>query len=260
MRYRDNALAQLEQAEELDLPVRYVRARNWAALLALALAVAAGLTWASTGAMTRTALGEGVLIHGQGAFPVESPVGGVVARVDDNLAPGRSVQAGTPVVELTTGEDQHVTVPVPTVVGGLVTAVLVRKGQVVSAGTTLAVVEPVSGPDDGLEAVLYLSPQAAGGVAVGQPVDLTVQGAAANPRSRLRGTVASVGAAAQTRSEIAAFLSDEDLAARFAQDAPAVKVVVRLPEQTPAALAPRQLVSGTVHLAPVRLADWLTGA
>ncbi|MFF8430623.1 HlyD family efflux transporter periplasmic adaptor subunit [Streptomyces sp. NPDC016566] len=269
MQYRRNALARLEQPEELDVPVRYARSGGWLALGALAVTLLAGVGWAFAGTLARTATGPGILTHAHGSFALTSTTAGQLASTGDNLVVGRTVSAGDVVAQVVT-PDQDL-VDVRAAASGMVTSVAVRKGQVVTTDTSLAIAEPVSAADEPLVAALYLPPGDIEGIAVGQQVNLTVAIAAPPKYGHVRGTVASIGKAPESRAQIAAFLADEDLAERFTRTTQPVQVLVKLTHaksrgrtglvwsngaKPPFRIPSRSLVTGSVHLADLHPVDW----
>ncbi|GAA2679995.1 HlyD family efflux transporter periplasmic adaptor subunit [Streptomyces lunalinharesii] len=269
MEYRRNALARLEQPEELDVPVRFAHSGGWLALGMLVVALLAGVGWAFVGTIPRSATGAGILTHPHGGFPVTSTAAGQLVSIGDNLAVGKTINAGDVVAQVVTPDQQRV--DVQAAASGVVTSVAAHNGQVVTANTPLAIAEPASDADAQLVAVLYLPPGSIAGIAVGQQVDLTVASAPPPKYGSMRGTVAAVGNVPESRAQIASFLADEDLAARFAQSTQPVRVVVQLTPakgrtptglvwsngaEPPFPLPSRSLVSGSVHLAGLRPVDW----
>jgi len=269
MEYRRNALARLEQPEELDVPVRYAHSGGWLALGVLLVTLLAGVGWAFAGTISRTVTGPGILTHAQGSFAVTSTAAGQLVLTGDKLAVGKTVNAGDVVAQVVTPDQQLV--DVRAAAPGVVTSVDVHKGQVVAADTSLAIVEPVSGADDPLVAALYLPPGDIGQIAVGQQVDLTVASAALPKYGHVRGTVASIGKLPESRTQIASFLADEDLAERLARTMQPVQVLVKLTPsksrnrtglvwsngaEPPFKIASRTLVTGSVHLAGLHPVDW----
>lgn len=251
MEFRRKAVQRLEEPEELDLPVRLATSRGWIALTAVALAMAVGLVWACVASIARVAHADGILTNPKGSFPVQSPVAGQITRLIGSLQVGRTIRAGSAVAVVTGTDQQEETVSAG--VSGRVTAVFARPGQVIGVGTTLAMTEPADG--EGPAAVLYVPSRNAIGLRAGENAELTAL-AVPGATAKLRGTVASVGDAPETRQEIAAFLGDQDLAARFTQGLPPMKVVVRLTAPGVAAsLPPRTLLSGTIRLGASRPID-----
>ncbi|MEU9339136.1 HlyD family efflux transporter periplasmic adaptor subunit [Streptomyces sp. NPDC048290] len=286
MDYRHSALNRLEQAEDLDEPVRFARSWGWAALAALAMAMGVMVLWAFLGTIPHTTTVPGILIHPDGGFPVQSTVAGQLVRLSDGLKEGAEVRAGQLVAEVTTPDRQVIRVDAPA--DGTVTEVLAHAGQVVTAGSTIVIADAAEGK--ALSAVLYAAPQDASAITVGQSVDLAVASAPQPEFGLLRGTVTDISPVPQGQAQIAALLGDDDLAARFTPGGrQAVKVTVRLTlagdeekgsgrgkdAQTsgssslpphfvwsngaapPFPVASRTLVTGSVHLPDSRPVDWL---
>jgi hypothetical protein len=252
MEFRRKAVKRLEEPEELDSPIRLATSRGWIGLAGVALAMAVGLVWACVASIPRVAHAEGILTDPKGSFPVQSTVAGQIIRLTGSLQVGSTIQPGSAVAEVTTNDRRPAVVNAG--VSGRVTAVYARPGQVIGAGTTLAMTEP----DDGAEpaAVLYVPSPNAATLRVGENADLTAL-ATPRPGGRLRGTVASVGAVSESRQEIAAFLGDGDLAVRFTQGMPPVKVVVRLAAGG-TSLPPRTLLAATIRLGSIRPIELVT--
>lgn len=251
MEFRRKAVKRLEEPEELDSPIRLATSRGWIGLAAVTLAMAVGLVWACVASIARVTHAEGILTNPKGSFPVQSTVAGQIIRLTDSLQVGRAIQAGSAVAEVTTNDRGPVVVNAG--VSGRVTAVYARPGQVIGAGTTLAMTEPDGA---GPAAVLYVPSPNAVGLRVGENADLTAL-ATPQPGGRLRGTIASLGVVPESRLQIAAFLGDADLAARFTHGMPPVKVVVRLADGG-ASLPPRTLLAATIRLGSIRPIELVT--
>ncbi|MEV7187758.1 hypothetical protein [Kitasatospora sp. NPDC093102] len=98
MEYRRNAMARLEQAEELDLPIRLAATGGRAAGVLLAVLVTAGTLWAFTGSLPRTMTATGVIAPPPASRAAGEPVVVLyVARQDaDRVTAGSAVSLAVP--------------------------------------------------------------------------------------------------------------------------------------------------------------------
>jgi multidrug resistance efflux pump len=256
VQFRQKALAKLQSPEELDLPVRFARPQGWL-VLSITIAVMAGAAfWAFTGSISSKLSAPGILTHGQGSYILQSPVAGQVTQV---LAEqGEQLAADAPLLKLRT--QAGTTAVVRTLAAGRVTTLVATIGTVVTTGADVAAVERVAQADDPIVAVLYLPATSAASVPVGASVDLTAASVAGSRYGSLRGHVTSVGPAAQTQAQIAAFLGDSQLAESFSQQGRPVPVLVRLDSGAAAAakaIGSMTPATGAVQLAAQRPIDWL---
>jgi biotin carboxyl carrier protein len=266
MQFRQKALAKMQTLEKLDEPLRLARPQSWLVLAVLAAVVVAGGGWAVTGSLPRKLGASGVLTHLQGSFTLQSPVAGQITSVF--VAQGSTFPNATPLLSVQTPKQVEI---VRTISAGRATAVLAKVGQIVSAGTPLAVVERIDDASDRLVAVLYAPGVSPPMVPVGSAVDLTVQSVSAQQFGVLRGRVASVGQFPENRQQVAEFLGDDQLGERFTADGQPLKIVVdlRTAPDTPSGYAwssttgppfridSRTMVTGAIHLAAVRPISWV---
>ncbi|MCK7625116.1 HlyD family efflux transporter periplasmic adaptor subunit [Streptomyces sp. RS10V-4] len=266
MQFRQQALSKLQSPEELDLPVRFARPQGWLVLAVTVLVMVAATVWAVTGTVTSTLTAPGILTHGHGSYVLQSPVAGQVTAV---LADeGKQVAANAPLVRIRTA--QGTTTVVRALADGRLTALDATIGSVVTTGTDLASVERTTGRRDPLTATLYVPADSAATIPPGAAVDLTVASAPTQRFGVLRGHVAAIGRAAQSRQRISAFLGSAQLGEQFSRAGRPVAVLVRLdPAPTASGYAwstsngpPFALDSMTQATATVRLAaqhpiDWL---
>ncbi|GHJ41789.1 HlyD family efflux transporter periplasmic adaptor subunit [Streptomyces sp. TS71-3] len=266
MEFRKQALSKLQSPEELDLPVRFARPQGWLVLIVTVLVMAGSAFWAVTGHVSSTLDATGVLTHGQGSYVLQSPVAGQVTGV--LAGPGKDLPADTPLLKVHTSHGDTV---VRTIAAGRVTNVPITIGAVVSAGTDVATLERVQHPDDPLVAVLYVPADRAPSIPHDATVDLKLPSVPTDKYGTLRGHVANVGQAQQSRQQITAFLGDAELAKAFTKDGGSVPVVVKLdasrktksgyrwskPKGPP--FTPTSMTGATarVHLDDQRPADWL---
>lgn len=265
MKFRKKALAKLNQRDELDVPAELTRPRTWIALAVVAVLVVAGGIWAMTAELPRKVAASGILTHTEGSFSLQSPVSGQITGVFVNQ--GDTFPVDAPIFSVEVGNRVEV---VKAITGGRITAMLGKIGQVISAGSELAVVERIDGKDDQLVAVLYVPATDAGQVRKDSQVDLVVHSAPAQEYGVLHGVVQSISQFAESQQQITEFLGDEQLGKQFSAKGQPLKVVVRLlPGQTasgyqwstrsgpPYRIDSRTLVEGALHLPPIKPIDWV---
>ncbi|GHG52068.1 HlyD family efflux transporter periplasmic adaptor subunit [Streptomyces griseocarneus] len=266
MQFRQKALSKLQSPEELDVPVRFARPQGRLVLAVTVVVMAAASFWAFTGSVSSKLSAPGLLTHAQGSYLLQSPFAGQVTRL---LAEeGQLLSPGAPLAEISTDRGVRV---VRAVAGGRVTTLLAKTGAVLTTGADVATVERVSGPDEPLVAMLYVSGGNGGAIPVGAAVDLSVQSVPQQRFGVLRGHVQAVGRAPQTEARIGGFLGDRRLAAEFSKDGNPVAVLVRLERSSttksgyrwssadgpPYAVDSTTPVTGAVHLSDRRPVDWL---
>ncbi|MFG2720544.1 HlyD family efflux transporter periplasmic adaptor subunit [Streptomyces sp. NPDC048416] len=266
MQFRQQALSQLQSPEELDLPVRFVRPQGRLVLLVTVMVMAAACLWAVKGSVAATIDAPGILTHAQGSYVLQSPVAGQITGVF--AKEGQALAADAPLLKVRTAQGDRI---VRAIAAGRLTGLAATIGSVVATGANVASVERTGGPDDPLVVMLYVPGDSGAAVPVGARVDLTVQSVPAERYGVLRGRVAAVGRAPQTREQIAGFLGDGQLAEQFSQHGRPVGVLVRLDRTTattsgyrwssadgpPFAVESMTPATGTVHLADRRPLDWL---
>lgn len=266
MQFRQQALSKLQSPEQLDLPVRFARPQGLLALCVTVAVMAAACFWAVTGSVTSTLDASGILTHTRGSYILQSPVAGQITEV---LADeGETLPRNSPLLKVRTENGERV---VRTIDAGRLTSVTATIGAVVTTGADVASVERIDGDDDPLVVLLYVSGSSAASVPVGASVDLTVQSVPAQQYGVLRGKVAAVGRAAQTRQQITRFLGDAQLGEQFSRHGRPLAVLVRIErsdstksgyrwssaEGPPYAIGSMTLATGSVRLADQRPIDWL---
>jgi HlyD family secretion protein len=90
--YRKVSLERLASPEELDYLLHVTSPREWVALIALGLTLAAGVAWGFRGTSTATSAGQGVIVRRGGVQNVVSMAAGQVSEV--RVAVGDLVQPG----------------------------------------------------------------------------------------------------------------------------------------------------------------------
>ncbi|MET9634291.1 HlyD family efflux transporter periplasmic adaptor subunit [Lentzea sp. NPDC006480] len=265
MQFRKNALKKLNSLDELDAPAQLARPHHWIVLVVVGLVVLGGAVWATLGALPRSVSAAGILTHQEGSFTLQSPVAGQVTGVFVNQ--GNTFPQDTALLTVQVGNRTEVIKPVT---GGRVTAMLAKVGQVITTGTELAVIERIDEQTEGLVAVLYVPAGEAGLIRKDSAVDLAVQSAPSQEYGVLRGKVLNISQFAESRQQITDFLGDAQLGERFTAQGQPLKVVVKLlTAGTPSGyewstkagppynVDSRTLVTGSVHLAPIKPVDWV---
>ncbi|WP_328540070.1 HlyD family efflux transporter periplasmic adaptor subunit [Streptomyces sp. NBC_00344] len=266
MQFRQQALSKLQSPEELDLPVRFARPQGWLVLGVTVIVMAAACFWAMTGSVSSTLSAPGILTHTQGSYVLQSPVAGQVTGV---LAKqGQTLAANAPLLQVRTEHGNRI---VRTIAAGRVTTLTAAIGAVVTTGADVASVERVGAANNPLTVLLFVSGDSGSAVPAGARVDLTVRSVPAQQYGVLRGRVAVVGRAPQTRQQISAFLGDSQLGEQFSKHGRPLAVLVRLDrssatksgyrwssaEGPPYAIDSMTLATGSIHLADQHPIDWL---
>ena len=81
MKFRRQALRQLEAPEQLDRAVRLTTVPNWLATVALVIVVVAAGVWSVRTVVPRTVEAAGVLIHSNGISALDALDSGQVTKV-----------------------------------------------------------------------------------------------------------------------------------------------------------------------------------
>jgi biotin carboxyl carrier protein len=265
MQFRQKALARLGALSEIDAPVKLVRPNRLMLLVVVTILVVGGVVWACIGSIPRTAGASGILTHADGSFSLQSPVSGQITGVF--VQQGDTFPTQTAMFAVQVGSYVQT---IRSVSGGRAIAVLGSVGQVITAGTQLAIVEMIANENDPLVAVLYVTQDNAGLIADGDDVDLTVQSAPSAQYGVLRGVVQSISQFPETEQQIADFLGDPQLGNRFSAEGQPLQVIVRLiPGQTvsgfqwssrqgpPFPIDSRTLVGAAFQLPSVRPLSWV---
>ncbi|MGW5326660.1 HlyD family efflux transporter periplasmic adaptor subunit [Streptomyces sp. NPDC004014] len=266
MQFRQQALAELQSPEELDLPVRFARPQGWLVPAVTLIAMVAASAWAVTGTVASTVSAPAILTHAQGSYLLQSPVAGQVTAV---LAEqGERLPPNTPVMTVRTEQGESV---VRTVAAGRITELAATIGQIIQTGANVAAVEKVAHASDPLYATVYVPAQNAASIPANAAVDLTVQSVHAQRYGVLRGHVKAVDRETESAEGIAAFLGDSQLGEQFTRQGRPVAVLVSLDTSAgtksgyqwssadgpPSGLTSMTLTKGSIHLAEQHPADWL---
>lgn len=202
MKFRRQALRQVEAPEQLDAVVRLATVPGWLMTAALLVVVASAGVWASVTDLPRTIDADGMLIHSNGISAYDATASGQITKVW--AAPHRLMVKGTPLYSV---RDQHGKVLVENAPwDAYVVSWLVSEGEIVSPGTHVADLERLDAPGDALQAVVFVAAVSAPALQPGVPVDVVTAAAPRNVFGTLSGRVTAVGAFPETEASLRAFL------------------------------------------------------
>jgi multidrug efflux pump subunit AcrA (membrane-fusion protein) len=249
---------------DVDFPVRLTSPRDWLVVLVVSAVVIGGAVWGATAELSRSVTAGGLITSPDGAFSVQSPVGGQVTDV--LVSPGDRIERGARIAHVL-ADGVRTTVRSPA--DGQVFAVPARVGEVVEPGSVVIDAERGTAAQANV-AVLFLPVSVPAELDVGAPVQLTVQSAPVNQFGVLRGKITSVDPVLSSRQEIADFVGDPDLATALAGTAGGRKVVVALDRSgtpsgylwstrtgPPFPIASRTVVLGNLPQPPARPIEWV---
>jgi multidrug efflux pump subunit AcrA (membrane-fusion protein) len=224
MRFRGQALRQLEAPEQLDEVTRLATVPAWLATAALAAVVVAAGAWSVLGTVTRTVQAPGVLTHATGISQLDVTAAGQVTHVW--AQPNQRVTKGTPLYSLQSSAGAVSVVTSPW--DAYVVSWLISDGQLVGPGTQAAGMERLDAPGDSLLAKVYVPASLAPQLAPGMPVELQTPAAPAAVFGTLRGAVAAVGSFPETEASLRAFLGKGFAVGPLLADGNVIAVTVRL--------------------------------
>lgn len=224
MKFRRQALRQLEAPEQLDRAVRLTTVPGWLATTALVIVVVAAGVWSVRTVVPRTVEAAGVLIHSNGISALDALDSGQVTKVW--ASPHQRVTKGTPLYSLRTADGR---VRVENAPGdAYVVAWLVSEGEIVTPGSHLADLERLDTAGDALEAVVYAPAVAAPLLQPGVSVEVAAAAAPRNVFGTLTGQVIEVGAFPETEASLRAFLGAGQDVRRLLARGSVVRVTVAL--------------------------------
>lgn len=224
MRYRRQALRQLEAPEQLDEVVRLTSVPSWLLTAALAAVVLLAGTWASIGTVDRTVRAAGVLIHANGVSGLDATDSGQVVKVW--ASPNQLVGPSTPLYSVQSQGGQIRTVTAPW--DAYVITVLISEGQLVQLGTPVANLERLNTPGDALQAVVFVAATSAPTLQPGVPARVAAAAVPSTVFGTLHGQITSVGAFPETESSLRAFLGDGFNVESFLRGGSVIRVTVAL--------------------------------
>jgi biotin carboxyl carrier protein len=155
---------------ELAQPIRVIPARIWAAVAAIAVLVAGGLTWAMAGTWPPQLTTAAIVAHGSGPQLARAGVAGSV--LDVTVRTGQPVRAGQPVATIAADDGTRETLRAPA--DGTVAAVLAPAGTAVRAGTDVVSVDVTAAAPTA--ALIVADPGQLDRLAAGQQVRIDADG------------------------------------------------------------------------------------
>lgn len=221
--FRREALASLNDIDELDRLVTVTHPRAWLTLGAVAALIIAAVVWASVGSLATTVSGEGILLRGGRSLRVITPSGGQLAGIDvglgDRITVGQKVAT---VVPTSSRQGSRATeVPVVSPYSGVVTSLQAYAGQYLSMGAPVVSIEPT---DEPLVATLYVPDEVGMKIRLGQHVQIIPATISVEQYGYLEGQVVFVAALPSTPESMNAVLQNALLVQQFSAAGPALRV------------------------------------
>lgn len=268
MRYRREALRELDAPEQLDRAVRLATVPGWLITGVLVLLVGGAGFWAATTTIPRTVDARGLITYPSGVARIQAPVGGVLMQIRAGV--GQRISRGDPLYGVSAAGSGSRVVTAPW--DAYVTSWLAQEGQVLQRGAAVAEILRIEAPGGPLHARVYLRSSYAPAVAVGMPVEVEADAAPAVDFGTVRGTVVAVGQVPENESSLRRFLGDSPLVGRLLADGGIVAVTLSLAAD-PASpsglrwsgsgpsfpLTPQSEVTARFTVGAERPADWLLG-
>ena len=228
--FRREALARLNDIDELDRLVTVTHPRAWLTLGAVVALIIAAVAWASIGRLATTVTGEGMLLRGGHTLRVVTPSGGQLATLKVGL--GTRVRAGQAVATVATSDGQASTPAAPAQVlspySGVVDSLQAYEGQYLAPGAPIVTVEAI---DEPLMATLYLPDEVGKKVKPGQQVQIIPATVNVEEYGYLQGRVVFVAVLPSTPESMAAVLQNDFLVQQFSAGGPTLRVQARLIEE-----------------------------
>lgn len=224
MRFRGQALRQLEAPEHLDEVVRLATIPGWLLTATLAAISIGAALWATFSTVASTVQANGVLIHSDGISTLDAISSGQVVRVW--ATPNEQVSAGTPLYTITNSTAHQTTVDSPW--NAYVVSLQISVGQLLGPGTPVADLEPLNMPGEVLEAVVFIPANYAAGLTLGGSVQVSTPEAPSAVFGTLQGTVASVGGFPETVASLQAFLGSGYNVLPLLKNGSVIRVVIPL--------------------------------
>jgi len=227
--FRHEALARLNDIDELDRLVTVTHPRAWLTLGAVAALIITAVVWASIGRLATTVSGEGMLLRGGHTLRVVTPYGGQLATIDVGL--GDRVSVGQPIATVVTSDSQAAGPSAPAEVvspySGVVDSLQAYAGQYLAPGAPLVSIEPT---DEPLLATLYLPDEVGKKVKLGQKAQIIPATVNVEEYGYLRAVVVFVAILPSTPESMAAVLQNDYLVQQFSAAGPTLRVQARLIE------------------------------
>jgi multidrug efflux pump subunit AcrA (membrane-fusion protein) len=223
VKFRKEALRNVQLPDDATAPVELVSTRSWIGLIVLSAVVAGGIVWSVVARIPVTAEAPGILSFPEGSFRVQAAVAGQVTAMA--VSPGKVLAAGDAVAQLVEAGGHRVTVH--TAIPGRVAEVVAGVGSVVAPGSAVVIVERIL-PGEQMVAVVYLPSDTAAVVVPGTQADLSVDAAPSALFGSMRGRVTEVDTSSERRSQVTDFVGDPELAASLVGAGTVRRVVVDL--------------------------------
>ncbi len=224
--FRRQALASLDDIDELDRLVTVTHPRAWLTLGAVAALIVAAIIWASVGRVASTVSCDGILLAGSYVTRVTTLEGGQLEHLDVRL--GQTIVPGQTVATLDTGAGDDAGPPTATVVSpyeGRVVSLQAYPGQYLTPGAPVLTVEPTDVP---LLATLYLPVDLGAQVRRGQEVEIMPADVDVDTYGFIPGRVVSVADMPSTPESMQAALQNEFLVEQFSAAGPVIRVEATL--------------------------------
>jgi multidrug efflux pump subunit AcrA (membrane-fusion protein) len=224
MKFRRQALRQLQAPEQLDEVARLATVPAWLMTGALAAVVAFAGGWSTVAIIPRVVQANGVLVHSNGVSGLDALDTGQVVKVWGAL--DQRVAKGTPLYSLQAADGQVRIETAPW--DAYVVNWLISEGQLLQPGTRVAELERLDTPGDALQAVVFVPATAAPLLRPGEPVEVTADAVPSTVFGTLSGTVASVGAFPETEESMRAYLGTSVNIRRLLDGGTVIRVTVPL--------------------------------
>jgi multidrug efflux pump subunit AcrA (membrane-fusion protein) len=224
--FRREALARLDDIDELDRLVTVTHPRAWLTLGAVAALIITALIWASVGRLATTVSGDGILLAGNYVMRVTTVEGGQLESLDATL--GQQVSAGDTVATVLSSPSGSAPATHGAVVSpytGKVVSLQAYPGQYVAPGAPLLTIEPSGVP---LTATLYLPVDTGKKIRRGQEVQVMPANANVDQYGFIPARVTFVADLPSTPESMQAVLQNDFLVQQFAAGGPAIRVEARL--------------------------------
>ena len=227
--FRHEALARLNDIDELDRLVTVTHPRAWLTLGAVAALIITAVVWASIGKLATTVSGEGMLLRGGHTLRVVTPYAGQLAKLDVGL--GDRVSVGQTVATIAVSDSQAAGPSAPAEVvsaySGVVDSLQAYAGQYLAPGAPLVSIEPT---DEPLLVTLYLPDEVGKKVRPGQKAQIIPSTVNVEEYGYLRGVVIFVAILPSTPESMAAVLQNDYLVQQFSAVGPTLRIQAKLIE------------------------------
>lgn len=221
--FRREALARLDDIDELDRLVTVTHPRAWLTLGAVAALIVAAVVWASVGRLATSVSGNGILLAGGHVTRVVTTDSGqldsLTVGLGDDVHEGETV--GYVALPTTSPASQPERVAIVSPYAGRVVSLQAYPGQYLGAGAPVLTVVPT---DEPVQAMLYLPVDIGKKVKVGQEVQIVPTTASVDEYGYMIGHVSFVATLPSTPESMQAVLQNEFLVQEFADGGPVLRV------------------------------------